>query len=348
MEEKLLFIGRMDSDSERGRDGVRIKNRVFYAVMQSLINRTTFIDLDKIRHPFVFVSLLKQVYSYRRHSIVFASGGSTASCTMLRMLQIIVPPKSFIVLGLGGNMHYNILSNESNLKVMQKCRAVLVEGQEMTRILFKNGLSNVHYVPNFKAIPFIPKKEKRDYKRIKFLFFARISPFKGCNLIFEAIDKLRADGYIDKFEVHFYGMMLAEYKKEFEERIEINKDVAVYHGVLNATSKETYIELAQYDVMLFPTFWHDEGFPASLVDAFIAGLPVIASDWNQNSEIIKDGENGFLIPPHDSMALAERMQFLISNPRFIEDRIKMIQQCAVNYDTNHVLSQQLLQTIGLC
>lgn len=143
-------------------------------------------------------------------------------------------------------------------------------------------------------------------------------------------------------------MMLCEYKAEFENKILNHKDVATYHGVLSATGKETYDELAQYDVMLFPTYWPDEGFPASLVDAFIAGLPVIASDWNQNNEIVLDGENGFLIPPHDASALAEKMLYMIENPDFIESHIESIQHAALNYDTNHILNKEFLKQIGLC
>ena len=348
MSNKLLFIGRLDSDSEKGRDGVCIKNRVFYSAMQSILNKTTSIDLDKVRQPLTLMKLLMEVLRHRHNTIVFASGGSTGSCKMVSVIQKLTPPQTVVILGLGGNMHHYVLSNDSNVRVMQKCRAILAEGKEMTRVLTERGISNVYYVPNFKEISFLPQKSKRDYKKIKFLFFARITPFKGVNLIFEAIDRLRSEGYADRIEIHFYGMMLEEYKTEFEERVEKNIDLAFYHGAINGTSKETYNELAQYDVMLFPTYWNDEGFPASLVDAFIAGLPVIASDWNQNKEIIKEGENGFLIPAHDSNALAEKMKYMILNPDFIDSKANLIQQDALNYDTNHVLNLDFLRQIGLC
>lgn len=348
MGNKLLFIGRLESNSERGRDGVVNKNRVFYSTMQSILKKTTFVDLDKIKQPYTLIKLLIEVLRHRCETIVFASGGSTVSCKMVAVIQKITPKNSIIILGLGGKMHHNILSNDSNIKVMKKCRAILVEGKNMTRVLREKGISNVYYVPNFKEISILPKKSNHELKKIKFLFFARITPFKGCNLIFEAVERLRSEGYANRLEIHFYGMMQEEYRSNFEENLEKNKDVACYHGILKPMGKETYNEIAQYDVMLLPTYWPDEGFPASIVDAFIAGLPVIASDWNQNCEIIKDGENGFLIPPHDAIALAEKMEYMILNPDFIASRINLIQQNALNYNTSNVLNPQFLRKIGIC
>ncbi|MFR3494185.1 MAG: glycosyltransferase [Blautia sp.] len=37
--------------------------------------------------------------------------------------------------------------------------------------------------------------------------------------------------------------------------------------------------LKNYDALLFPTYYEGEGFAGTIIDAFAAGLPVIASDW---------------------------------------------------------------------
>ena len=65
--------------------------------------------------------------------------------------------------------------------------------------------------------------------------------------------------------------------------------------------------------MLFPTYWKGEGFPGVIIDAFVAGLPVIATDWNMNTEIIEEGVNGFIIEPNSSNALADKMQYVMQN-----------------------------------
>lgn len=46
-----------------------------------------------------------------------------------------------------------------------------------------------------------------------------------------------------------------------------------------------------------------EGFSNSIVEALLAGLPVIATDVGGTSEFVRENENGFLIPPGDSEAI---------------------------------------------
>ena len=56
--------------------------------------------------------------------------------------------------------------------------------------------------------------------------------------------------------------------------------------------------LKNYDALLFPTYYEGEGFAGTIIDAFAAGLPVIASDWKYNSEIIKQGITGMITKTH--------------------------------------------------
>ena len=72
--------------------------------------------------------------------------------------------------------------------------------------------------------------------------------------------------------------------------------------------------LKRYFALLFPTFYEGEGFAGTAIDAFAAGIPVIASDWKYNSEIIQDGRNGKLFPQKDYKKLAEILIEFAKNP----------------------------------
>jgi len=64
-----------------------------------------------------------------------------------------------------------------------------------------------------------------------------------------------------------------------------------------------------FDVFVLTSLW--EGLPKSLLEAFALGIPAVAYGVDGIKEMIKNGENGFLIPPKDVHILAERVKKLL-------------------------------------
>jgi glycosyltransferase involved in cell wall biosynthesis len=71
--------------------------------------------------------------------------------------------------------------------------------------------------------------------------------------------------------------------------------------------------MKQYDAFVFPTHHEGEGYPGVILEAYNAGLPVIASDWRAIPEIV-DEYSGVLVRPKDPGALAQAMQTLADDP----------------------------------
>lgn len=61
------------------------------------------------------------------------------------------------------------------------------------------------------------------------------------------------------------------------------------------------------------TSW-TESFGMALVEAQSCGVPVIAHDLEGMREVVADGASGYLIPPGDVAALAERLEELLASP----------------------------------
>jgi len=57
-----------------------------------------------------------------------------------------------------------------------------------------------------------------------------------------------------------------------------------------------------------------EGMPYAILEAGLAGLPVVATNVGGVGEIITDNQNGILVQPKNSQALAEAIENLINNP----------------------------------
>ena len=64
---------------------------------------------------------------------------------------------------------------------------------------------------------------------------------------------------------------------------------------------------------LFVLASRQEAFPHALVEAMLAGLPVIATDVGSVSEAVVDGETGLLVPVEDRAALKDAMSLLVSD-----------------------------------
>ena len=71
-------------------------------------------------------------------------------------------------------------------------------------------------------------------------------------------------------------------------------------------------QLRQSDVFVLPSL--QEGLPLSLLEAMACGLPVAVTAVGGIPGVVKDGENGLLVPAADPVALREALVRLLTDP----------------------------------
>lgn len=116
--------------------------------------------------------------------------------------------------------------------------------------------------------------------KLKCLFLSNVQPEKGVDWIIEAASALQT-----LIDLDIYGVIPDNYKVEFFGLIK-NLNNVRYKGIYTGSTLELYKLLSSYDLILLPTRWENEGVPGVLIEAKMAGVPVIVTDHRYNKEIV--------------------------------------------------------------
>ena len=105
--------------------------------------------------------------------------------------------------------------------------------------------------------------------------------------------------------------------------------------------------LCNSSVYVLPSYY-PEGTPRSILEAMAVGRPIITTDTPGCRETVREGINGYLVPPRDSIALAAAMEKFIIEPALITKMGARSREIAEEkYDVRKV-NQSMLQAMGLC
>jgi glycosyltransferase involved in cell wall biosynthesis len=110
-------------------------------------------------------------------------------------------------------------------------------------------------------------------------------------------------------------------------RERLTSDVEIVGAKIGAEKKRLY---GQADIFVFPPA-AAEGHPWVIIEAMAAGLPIITTNQGCIAESVIDGDNGFIIPPRDPGAIADKILFLRNHP---EVREKMGRRSRELYEAN--------------
>jgi glycosyltransferase involved in cell wall biosynthesis len=134
---------------------------------------------------------------------------------------------------------------------------------------------------NFRHInPLISNRNETE--TLKLVYLGRIQKRKGYETIFNFVDNLKNKPL--NITVTFFGQIDKCDIEEFSSLVNRYSDYVKYEGELSPDQIQD--RLSYYDVLLFPTTYYTEGLPGTIIDAFSAGLPVIATNWKHAEELI--------------------------------------------------------------
>lgn len=188
-------------------------------------------------------------------------------------------------------------------KLMQHfCKAIVGVSDYDRRNLISEGIDqNVSVVHNGISRPDISRTEEIDlfgrYERI-ILCIARVFPQKKPYIFVEAARRLPQYGFI----------WIGNQRPVTEFDLPAN-----CHFIGNKLNAGAYCSKA--DLFILPSNY--EGLPMVIIEAMSFGKPVVASDVGGISEIVRNGENGFVLE-NDPQLFADKIAAILSDREMYE------------------------------
>jgi glycosyltransferase involved in cell wall biosynthesis len=142
--------------------------------------------------------------------------------------------------------------------------------------------------------------------RVEAIFVGQIGQRKGISYLLDAAKRLEGSDILWTLVGRIQGSAepLSSYR-------------SLFRHIPYVSRNELREILGRGDLFVFPTLV--EGMPLVVLEAMASGLPVVTTP-NGPGDIVRDGVDGFLVPPRDVDALVDRVGELAADP---ELRTKM-------------------------
>ena len=154
-----------------------------------------------------------------------------------------------------------------------------------------------------------PAPIERDAATVRFLLFGKIKPYKGIDVVIEAVRRMTpADRARCRVEV--VGKPYMDVAPLVAAAADLGDRVTFDFRFVE--DRELAGFLARADALVFP--YREIDMSGVLMTGLRATRPIIASDIGGFAELLEDGRHGLLVPPGDAAALSAAMSRLVREP----------------------------------
>lgn len=168
----------------------------------------------------------------------------------------------------------------------------------------------------------------------------RLTPWKGQDVVLRAFAAVRAAGIDQSTRLRLVGAPLFGDDDLFGRELRrLAQELGIAgHVDFRGHRSDVDAEIAACDVVVHAST-RPEPFGQVVVEAMALGRPVIAADAGGPAEIVRDGEDGMLVPPGDVDALASAMVRLASDREARGRLAENGRWSARRYELTHVVGQ---------
>ncbi len=200
------------------------------------------------------------------------------------------------------------LNYKQRKNVLRSIDEFIVVSDFIGDLLVSGGIEKerIHKIPSIVDIG--DSKEEYNIKRkgdeIFVTYIGNLEKIKGVSLLINAFNEIKIDGYKIKLLIIGKGPEREKLEKIADDNVEFLGDID--YKFMPSIYKQS-------DIIVLPSLW-PEPLSRVLLEALYFGKPIIATNVGGNSEVVIDGENGFLVEPKiDEMK--GKLEILIDNPK---------------------------------
>lgn len=276
-------------------------------------NKYRLINRETVRRTFhVIRAYLARIAAA---DIVFVFSNNAFTIALVPILLIVAKlfGKPFFHKPIGGDLDTDLQTQNPLIRryvvwMLNKADGIFAQTNLLKANLQKLGFSNVRYLPGCRPKPTMRQSSSTSQQgtELRLLFLSQIKKEKGPFYLLEALRKLSDDGHCG-ISCDFYGPIFDEDRERFYEDLDATP-LARYCGVVAVG--QAIPKIREYDVLVLPTYYACEGHPGVIIEAMLAGVPIISTEHRSIPELIEHGTNGLLIPLHDVNALVSAIDYL--------------------------------------
>ncbi|RGC88098.1 glycosyltransferase family 4 protein [Thomasclavelia ramosa] len=317
IKQKILIIGAFAFDTgDTG--GQPVKTRELFYALQNKYGEDNIDYIETIgwkKHPIsLFFTCLIKAKNADVIIMLPAHNGLLIFSRLLYFFKKRYKKKIYYDV-VGGWLAEKINEVPKLIKYLREFDSIWVETTTMYKNLNILGFKNVVVVPNFKKLIPLTENEMiiQNNKPLKLCTFSRVMKEKGIEDLITAINIINTHEI--KYKLDIYGPVDASYKDKLNKLLLTSNNCARYCGIKDP--KDSVKTLKNYFALVFPTRFYTEGIPGTIIDAYYAGVPVIASKWESFADVIDDNITGIGYEFGDIGELVSVLSDIANNPNLI-------------------------------
>lgn len=222
--------------------------------------------------------------------------------------------KKYIIILHGGNLPFRLEKSKwfSNLIFFNSYKNIAPSAYLKTEFEKKDYV--VDYIPNVISIKNYSFKERK-IEEPKLLFVRAFASIYNPKMAIDVLYYLKKE--YPKSKLCMIGPDRDGSKSEIEKYIKemgLESNVEIT-GVLS--KKEWHSKSSFFNIFINTTNF--DNTPVSVIEGMALGLPVVSTNVGGIPYLIKNNHDGLLVEKKDSLAMVEKIKFLINNPKIVED-----------------------------